>query len=242
MDDNERLRWLQQALDATTDDEIYCDEAQEWLDQLVEDELRGRPDAQPIYARVRQHIKVCPECAADYQFIRENMAELIDAGLPDYQQAETAPTSNPFAGLTAVPDLTVVHPNLLPTIEGWRGQAPILHTGASRGAETRPKGLDSLAPVDLTINGHALSFVLVAEETNGRFELSGNLEDAPRTWRNQPIRLYKLAPPVFYREAQLGIYCSFEFADVAPGAYLFTLIPEETEVPLVLIELTSDSH
>jgi hypothetical protein len=254
MNTNDRLQWLLQALD-NNDAADYnpddCEQVQEWLDRYVEDQLRGKPLNRPEYQLVARHLPLCMDCMADYNDIRENLSELIAAGLPErpvpatsFEQIQVLQQALQAPSLGAADVAT--------RVSGWRDRLPTYIFGGMR-SRPEPGQVEGSAPtrsklgvplaITATIAGLEVSFVLTVTGDAGAYSLVGRFTPTQRQWRGQPLRLYRIGPPELIDEQPLSKLDKVTFANLTAGDYLLAFVPagsaapEDAEVPLILLTI-----
>lgn len=248
MNRNDRLQWLLQALnntDAAEFDPNDCEQVQEWLDRYVEDQLRGNPLSRPEYQLVARHLPLCMDCMGDYNLIRENLSELIEAGLPERPGREEMQ-------VTAAHELAAFQQAMKPLdlsdsaavyrqIAPWRGRVPEIRFATVR---TRPaKPADDEKHPTVSIDGLELELRLEIAPAGELFSVRCSFAPAQYQWRGRIMRLYQLLPPVVaaVHEQPINEFDEADFAQVGPGDYLLTyrhgVGDEATELPLALITI-----
>ncbi len=85
--------WLKRLYE-TSDNEMTCDQFQAHLPALVDFEL-AKGDRQEQFSAAIAHLRQCPDCAADYEALREVVRLEVQSRLPaseeSLQKFEPAP-------------------------------------------------------------------------------------------------------------------------------------------------------
>ena len=73
----DQIRALIGFVSKTADDEISCQECEDHIAQFAESQLSGKATPEAL-AAIEEHLKICPECTEELQFIRRALDDSVE--------------------------------------------------------------------------------------------------------------------------------------------------------------------